>query len=683
MTFSVHGSAIGGYAIGPVENTFEGADLASAQAARDAYFAANPTKLAAYDSNPFYLIRLSYPDTTRAEYRQGGQWIDYTPFLQGLPGEVASLVNVPVGEVPYKTIDGTFSGSRLRVLDNGSLLAPPGFGVESGSVNFGDALTLSESAGFLAIYNNIKELPFTILDYQTPRDGASLPPYVFHLTEAEGDFLAQPVFTTTITTNPLSYDYAVQNTARSNALTFKAASPMSNVRIRISQVSNGVVLKYIPTKEAWETGIGGLEWVAGDNTFDFEDTPLILNTGDLIHFDFESSANAILGDASGHAYIRTTLQQGQFIRTILANEYTATNVRDKLTSLTGTDRLPMSAVKDGVTSVAGRIGDVVLTADDVSGLAPVATSGAYSSLTGLPFIPTNTNQLTNGANFITASQAPVQSVNGYTGAVSLVKSDVGLGNVDNTSDVNKPVSVAQQTAIDLKMTQHNAAVDPHPQYTTTAEAASAAPVQSVNGLTGSVVLTTAQVAESGNLYYTDARVQTYVASQGGFNVKSASSIGSGAAVYSTNVAGDLRFRSIVGSGLVTVTQGTNDITIAAPTVTGGTYTPTVTNVSGVTSSSVASAQWMRVDGVVTVSGQITVDPTGAGGGANVSIGLSLPVASNFASANECAGTAVSPGVVGQCGAISADATNDRASFTFIASAGSNQVWYYQYTYRII
>lgn len=44
----------------------------------------------------------------------------------------------------------------------------------------------------------------------------------------------------------------------------------------------------------------------------------------------------------------------------------------------------------------------------------------------------------------------VSTVNGYTGTVVLVKADVGLGNVDNTSDVNKPVSTAQQAALDLK-----------------------------------------------------------------------------------------------------------------------------------------------------------------------------------------------------------------------------------------
>lgn len=45
----------------------------------------------------------------------------------------------------------------------------------------------------------------------------------------------------------------------------------------------------------------------------------------------------------------------------------------------------------------------------------------------------------------------VNSVAGKTGNVSLVKGDVGLGSVDNTSDANKPVSTAQQSALDAKV----------------------------------------------------------------------------------------------------------------------------------------------------------------------------------------------------------------------------------------
>lgn len=44
----------------------------------------------------------------------------------------------------------------------------------------------------------------------------------------------------------------------------------------------------------------------------------------------------------------------------------------------------------------------------------------------------------------------VKSVNGKTGNVVVNKSDVGLGNVDNTSDAAKPISTATQTALNGK-----------------------------------------------------------------------------------------------------------------------------------------------------------------------------------------------------------------------------------------
>lgn len=50
-----------------------------------------------------------------------------------------------------------------------------------------------------------------------------------------------------------------------------------------------------------------------------------------------------------------------------------------------------------------------------------------------------------------AGGGAVDSVNGQTGAVVLDAADVGLGNVDNTADTAKPVSTAQQTALDGKV----------------------------------------------------------------------------------------------------------------------------------------------------------------------------------------------------------------------------------------
>jgi hypothetical protein len=86
-----------------------------------------------------------------------------------------------------------------------------------------------------------------------------------------------------------------------------------------------------------------------------------------------------------------------------------------------------------------------------------------------------------------AAAAPVASVAGRTGAVTLAKADVGLGNVDNTSDTNKPISSATQSALDGKAaTSHTHTASQVTDFNTAA--AAAAPVQSVNGNTGTVTV---------------------------------------------------------------------------------------------------------------------------------------------------------------------------------------------------
>jgi len=69
-----------------------------------------------------------------------------------------------------------------------------------------------------------------------------------------------------------------------------------------------------------------------------------------------------------------------------------------------------------------------------------------------------------GSSYIYITSGAVDSVAGKTGVVTLAKADVGLGNVDNTSDLNKPISTATQTALDGKSgTSHT-----HSDATTTA-----------------------------------------------------------------------------------------------------------------------------------------------------------------------------------------------------------------------
>ena len=55
--------------------------------------------------------------------------------------------------------------------------------------------------------------------------------------------------------------------------------------------------------------------------------------------------------------------------------------------------------------------------------------------------------------------SPVTSVNGQSGVIVLGKADVGLGSVDNTADSAKPVSTAQQTALNLKQDKSSLGAD--------------------------------------------------------------------------------------------------------------------------------------------------------------------------------------------------------------------------------
>ena len=70
-----------------------------------------------------------------------------------------------------------------------------------------------------------------------------------------------------------------------------------------------------------------------------------------------------------------------------------------------------------------------------------ATNSQYSGLA-----TSKQDTLVSGTNIKTIEG---QSLLG-SGNIDLAKGDVGLGNVDNTSDANKPVSTATQTALDAK-----------------------------------------------------------------------------------------------------------------------------------------------------------------------------------------------------------------------------------------
>ena len=109
---------------------------------------------------------------------------------------------------------------------------------------------------------------------------------------------------------------------------------------------------------------------------------------------------------------------------------------------------------DAVVSVNGQTGAVSLTTDNIpegvtnqyylnsrarAALSFTAGSGAYNSTTGVITIPTNTSQLTNGANFITLASlsgtAPIQ-YNNTTGAISITQAGTASNGFLSSTDWN-------------------------------------------------------------------------------------------------------------------------------------------------------------------------------------------------------------------------------------------------------
>lgn len=84
----------------------------------------------------------------------------------------------------------------------------------------------------------------------------------------------------------------------------------------------------------------------------------------------------------------------------------------------------------------------------------------------------------------------VDSVAGKTGVITLDKNDVGLSNVDNTSDLSKPISTATQTALDDKSdTSHTHSYLPLSGGTLTGDIATNSDIIINGATTGSVSIT--------------------------------------------------------------------------------------------------------------------------------------------------------------------------------------------------
>jgi hypothetical protein len=134
-------------------------------------------------------------------------------------------------------------------------------------------------------------------------------------------------------------------------------------------------------------------------------------------------------------------------------------------------------------------------------------------------------------------------------------------------------------------------------------------------------------------------------------------------------------------------SGTNtfsSLAITTGAITSGTYTPTLTNVTNVSSSTAFVCNYIRVGAIVYVSGFVTIDPTTAAG-TSTELGISLPIASAFVGGAEASGVGVLANgtSMGDTGPIGPDVTNDRLALSFFANDLASRNWTFTAMYRIV
>lgn len=208
-------------------------------------------------------------------------------------------------------------------------------------------------------------------------------------------------------------------------------------------------------------------WVteSGDVTIDSSGVTAI-SSGVIIDVDINSSAAIALSKlASGtSAQVIVANSSGVPTYTTLSGDVTisdtgvvsiAANSVALGTDTTGnymSDVTAGTAISVTHTPGEGSSATIAVTANtfDAFGAASTAASNAATALTNHENDTTNIHGIADTSILVTTTGSQTLTNKTITSPTGLVKGDVGLGNVDNTSDANKPVSTATQTALDLK-----------------------------------------------------------------------------------------------------------------------------------------------------------------------------------------------------------------------------------------
>lgn len=263
-------------------------------------------------------------------------------------GLKTNLNTIADNEIVSKKSDGSLQGTGI-LNESDKIFFPKDGRFPSASIDIGPAATISENGGWLQYKANTLGKDYILLDYENDETGSKRPVYWERAAEEKGHVVNN--VDSTAMNNITTFNYISTANSQVNALYLNFATDVSNFMAEIVSLNTGKPIKYIPNENAWKTNVGGLNLASGVRNILQNISPISLLTAYNLKINFKANNPINLKGDGAKPYAMVDRQLITAKPIALQGEGTGSadtpsQIRDKLSTLSGNDRLDASKIKN-------------------------------------------------------------------------------------------------------------------------------------------------------------------------------------------------------------------------------------------------------------------------------------------------------------------------------------------------